>query len=67
MSLLHAFFCVMYIAGVCSLAYFIGEFLALHQHHRIVRRRSRRRWPRAGFEQHRSFFSDCKRQFPDEY
>ena len=59
MTLFHAWVCLMFLLGCCSVAYFIGSFLNFHRHHRRV---ARRRWPS---EQHRSFFTDCKR-FPED-
>lgn len=62
MNILQAFFVLMAFIGACALAFFVGEFLELHFKHR--RQRRNRRWPR---EQHRSFFTDCKRMFDDDY
>jgi len=60
MSLAQAFFVMLAFAGACSFAYLIGSFLQFHDHHRNIRRR---RWPR---EQHRSYFTDCRRVPEDD-
>jgi len=46
---------VLAFAGVCSLAYLLGIFIAFHFHHRNIMRR--RRWPKS---QHASYFQDLK-------
>lgn len=62
MSAWQAFFVVMYWLGMLAVGYFTVEFIARHRHWRRVARRNRR-WPR---EQHRSYFSDCRRVPEDD-
>lgn len=57
----NAFFCVMAAVGIFGSAYLAGAFLEIHFRHRRIARS--RRWPR---EQHRSYFSDCRRVPEDD-
>jgi hypothetical protein len=37
MTLWHAFICLIFFAGCCSIAYLIGSFLHFHHRHRRMR------------------------------
>jgi hypothetical protein len=39
MTIAHAFFCVIFFMGCCSIAFFVGSFLEFHYKHRRIRNR----------------------------